>query len=306
MITCFDIGGTAIKSARATSPDDIQALGRVPTPRDDFEAFAATIGRIATEATGNDNSLIAISLAGVVDSDTGCITCANIPCINGRRLAADLEEALKRPVLIANDADCFALAEAMMGAGRGHRVVFGAILGSGVGGGVIIDGKILTGAGGFAGEWGHGPISKTLAGDPSVAIPRFACGCGQTGCIDAICSARGLEKLHHYLHGIEASSTEIINAWTSGDAQAARTIDCHVDILSDALALVVNVLGASIVPVGGGLSNSLPLIERIDAAVRRRILRKTDTPLVVQAQCRIEPGLIGAGLLGLDYENTSI
>lgn len=300
MITCFDIGGTAIKSARATSPDDIQALGRVPTPRDDFEAFAAAIGRIAADATGNDHSLIAISLAGVVDSDSGRITCANIPCINGRRLAADLEDVLNRPVLIANDADCFALAEAVAGAGRGHRVVFGAILGSGVGGGIVIDGKILNGVGGFAGEWGHGPISKTLAGNPPVAIPRFACGCGQTGCIDAICSARGLEKLHRHLHGVEASSTEIIDAWTSGDAKAARTIDCHVDILSDALALVVNVVGASIMPVGGGLSNSLPLIGRIDAAVRSRILRKTDEPLVVQAQCRIEPGLIGAGLLGLE------
>ncbi|PYE90066.1 ROK family protein [Phyllobacterium leguminum] len=300
MITCFDIGGTAIKSARATSPQDIKALDRVPTPLNDFDAFAAAIGRIATEATGNDHSLVSISLAGVIDADSGRITCANIPCIDGRPLVADLEAVLKRPVLIANDADCFAFAEAILGAGRGHRVVFGAILGSGVGGGIVIDGKVLTGAGGFAGEWGHGPISATLAGNPPVAIPRFACGCGQTGCIDAICSARGLEKLHRYLHGMEATSTEIIDAWTSGDANATHTINCHVDILSDALALVVNVLGASIVPVGGGLSNSMPLIERIDAAVRNRILRKTDKPLVVRGECRIEPGLIGAGLLGLE------
>ncbi|RCS25392.1 ROK family protein [Phyllobacterium salinisoli] len=299
MITCFDIGGTAIKSASASSPTDIQSLGKVPTPLHDFEAFAAAIGRIATQATGNDHSLIAISLAGVIDADSGRITCANIPCIDGRPLVADLSEFLKRPVLIANDADCFALAEAVTGAGRGHRIVFGAIFGSGVGGGIVIDGKILVGAGGFAGEWGHGPISATSAGSPPVPIPRFPCGCGQTGCIDAICSARGLEKLHRYLHGVDRSSTEIIDAWTIGDANAARTVDCHVDILSDALALVVNVVGAAVVPVGGGLSNSLPLIERIDLAVRSRILRKTDQPLVVRGECRIEPGLIGAGLLGL-------
>ncbi|PRD45108.1 N-acetylglucosamine kinase [Phyllobacterium phragmitis] len=299
MITCFDIGGTAIKSARASSPRDIKALDKVPTPLDDFEAFAAAIGRIATEATGNDHSLVAISLAGIIDSDTGRITCANIPCIDGRPLVADLSAILKRPVLIANDADCFALAEAIAGAGRGHRVVFGAILGSGVGGGVIIDGKILSGAGGFAGEWGHGPISATSAGSPPVAIPRFPCGCGQTGCIDVVGSARGLERLHRHLHGADASSTEIIDAWTDGNAKAARTVDCHVDILSDALSLVVNVLGASIVPVGGGLSNSQPLIERIDLGVRSRILRRTNKPLVVRGECRIEPGLIGAGLLGL-------
>lgn len=299
MIACFDIGGSAIKGASAYTPEDIRPLPKVPTPLHDFDAFASAIEKIAADGGADPASLISISIAGVVDVDTGIITCANIPCIHGRKLVADLSEKLKRPVLVANDADCFALSEAIVGAGRGHRIVFGVILGTGVGGGIVINGKIHEGAGGFAGEWGHGPVSATLAGDPPVAIPRFACGCGQIGCVDAIGAARGMEKLHAHLHGVSLPSTEIIAAWGAGDANAERTIEIYIDIVSGPLAMTINVVGASIVPVGGGLANSTPLIKRLDEAVRSRILRKTDKPLVVPAELKIEPGLVGAGVLGL-------
>ncbi|MGH7005204.1 MAG: ROK family protein, partial [Alphaproteobacteria bacterium] len=170
MIACFDIGGSAIKGAIAHSPDDIRPLPKVPTPLDDFDVFAAAIEGIASSGGADRTGLISISIAGVVDSDTGKITCANIPCIHGRRLVRDLSEKLQRPVLVANDADCFALSEAVVGAGRGHRIVFGVILGTGVGGGLVISEKIHEGAGGFAGEWGHGPVAATLAGTPPIAI----------------------------------------------------------------------------------------------------------------------------------------
>jgi len=297
MIVCFDIGGSAIKWAEAHAPDDIRPVGRVPTPLDDFDAFVAALEHAlaATRAAKG----IAISVTGVVDSDTGRIKCANIPSIDGRTLAADLEARLDRPVLIANDADCFALAEAGAGAGRGHRIVFGAILGTGVGGGLVIDGHILEGAGGFAGEWGHAPIAATMAGTPPVAIPRYPCGCGLAGCLDTVGAARGIERLHHHLHGASLASTEIIAAWEGGDAAAERTVDCFTDLVASPLALVINVVGAAIVPVGGGLSNSPALVARLDTLVRARILRKTTAPLVVPGQCRVEPGLIGAGILGL-------
>lgn len=299
MIVCFDIGGSAIKSARALTPEDIRPFARVPTPLDDFEAFAAAIAGLIEEAEAPAGSGIAISITGVIDPQTSRIKCANIPCIDGRNLAHDLEQRLGRPVLIANDADCFALAEAGAGAGRGHRVVFGVILGTGVGGGVVIDGKLLTGAGGFAGEWGHGPVAATSAGTPPVAIPRFPCGCGQSGCVDTIGAARGIERLHRHLHGVSLSSTQIIDQWEAGDAAAERTVDCLIDLLASPLALVLNVIGASIVPVGGGLSNSTRLIERLDKAVRQRVLRAAPDPIIVPGQCRVEPGLIGAGILGL-------
>ena len=300
MIVCFDIGGTAIKGAVAKSADDVRPFPRRPTPVDDFDAFIASLSAVI-DAAGERPRCVAISIAGVIDPITSHAVVANIACIHGRPLKQDLERTLGLPVIIANDADCFVLAEAGIGAAKGHRVVFGVILGTGVGGGLVIDGKLINSEGGFAGEWGHGPVQATEAGYPPVRVPRFQCGCGQLGCIDAICSARGLEKLHRELHGEGRTSEDILRAWVSGEAGAQRTIDVYVDILTGPLSLVVNVTGTTILPVGGGLSNVPSLISRIDSELRRKILRKFDRPIVVPAACRVEPGLIGAAILGLDY-----
>jgi len=298
MITCFDIGGSAIKCAVATAEGHIGDLQRVPTPTHDFAAFTAVM-RALIDAGGPSRG-VAISIAGIVDPDTGRIKCANIPCIDGRMLAADLADAFDLPVWIINDADSFALAEAQAGAGRGHANVFGLILGTGVGGGLVIGGKLVGGPGGFAGEWGHGPVAAQFAGSPPQAIPRMPCGCGQTGCLDTVGGARGLERLHLALSGQALDSRAIIDAWQIGDADAARTIDCFIDLLAGPLAMLVNTVGASILPVGGGLSNSAPLIARLDAAVRAGILRKTARPIIVPGQSGAEPGLIGAAWLGLE------
>ncbi|MGE6740363.1 ROK family protein [Allorhizobium pseudoryzae] len=298
MIVCFDIGGTAIKGALAYAVDDVRPVPRQPTPIHDFAAFVSVLQAVIDQA-GERPERVALSIAGIIDPDTGRAVVANVPCIHGRPLRQDLEAALGLPVLVANDADCFVLAEAGVGAGRGHRVVFGVILGTGVGGGLVIDGQLINREGGFAGEWGHGPVAATQAGNPPVQLPRFQCGCGLSGCIDAVCSARGMEKLHAHLHGTTLTSEEIVSTWQAGDAAASRTIDVYVDVLTGPLALVANVTGTTIIPVGGGLSNAEALLVAIDTAVRSRILRKFDRPLVVKAECSVEPGLIGAALLGL-------
>lgn len=298
MITCFDIGGSAIKCAVASSDGQIGPLERVPTPAHDFDAFTAAMRTLI--AAGGPSRGVAISIAGVIDPASGRIKCANIPCIDGRTLSADLAAAFGLPVWIINDADSFALAEAQAGAGRGHANVFGLILGTGVGGGLVYGGRLVGGPGGFAGEWGHGPVAAQFAGSPPQAIPRFPCGCGQTGCIDTVGGARGLERLHQHLHQQQLDSRAIIDAWQAGDVRASRTIDCFVDLLSGPLAMLVNTVGASILPVGGGLANSAALIARLDGAVRAGILRKTDAPIIVPGQSGAEPGLIGAAWLGLD------
>ncbi|MBQ5964474.1 ROK family protein [Massilia sp. ZL223] len=302
MITCFDIGGSAIKCAVATADGRIGDLQRVPTPTQDFAAFTAALQALI--AAGGSSRGVAISIAGVIDPVDGRIKCANIPCIDGRTLAADLSAALGLPVWIINDADSFALAEAQAGAGRGHANVFGLILGTGVGGGLVIGGRLIGGPGGFAGEWGHGPVvapfTVQIAGKPPQTIPRFQCGCGQAGCLDTVGGARGLERLHHTLHQQALDSRQIIDAWQAGDAAAERTIACFIDLLSGPLAMLVNTLGASILPVGGGLANSAPLIAGLDQAVRAAILRKTATPIIVPGQSGTEPGLIGAAWLGLE------
>lgn len=271
MIVAFDIGGTRIRAAAGG-----RHLGEVATPGD-FVAFVAALRGFCAGARG-----VAISIAGVVDRDTGRNTVANIPYLNGRAVAADLTHLLGLPVLVLNDADCFALAEATAGAGVGHRVVFGVILGTGVGGGIVIDGRIHEGAGGVAGEWGHGPV---------VQAPPLKCGCGQTGCLDTVGGARGLERLHLALSGEVLDAPAIVQG-------RPDTVQRWLEIVGGVLAMVVNVLGADIVPVGGGLSNDVALMARLDAAVRARMLRHVNGALVVPALCGPDAGLIGAAAAG--------
>ncbi|SHM34478.1 ROK family protein [Roseibium suaedae] len=297
MIVCFDIGGTAIKGAYARTPEAIQPLPRIATPGHDLDAFVAALASVV-DAAPEPVEAVSLSIAGVIDPDTRQAIVANIPCIHGIRLQEELERRLSLPVVIANDADCFAMAEAGFGAGQGHDVVFGVILGSGVGGGLVVRGRLINEGGGYAGEWGHGPISATIAGAARHSVPQFACGCGQTGCLDAIGSARGLERLDKHLHARELSSIDIISAWEQGEDKAAETIDVHIDILSGPLAVLINATGASRIPVGGGLSNSKALIGRLDTATRAKTLRRFSGPLVVPAACTIEPGLIGSAILG--------
>lgn len=277
MLAAFDIGGSRIKAARVTG-GQITPLGAVETPTTDLATFAATLAGFTTGAQA-----VAISIAGVVDAASGVLTVANIPCLNGLRVADALQQALGLPVLVLNDADCFALAEARRGAGRGHRNVFGIILGTGVGGGLVIDGRLVSGAGGFAGEWGHGPI---------VSHPALPCGCGQTGCLDTVGGAKGMERLHLALTGETLGSREIV-------AARPETLARWLEVVSGPLAMVLNVVGASVVPVGGGLGNDHALVALLDQAVRARVLRKSDAPLVVPASCGADAGLIGAAEAGM-------
>lgn len=294
MILCFDIGGSRIKAAVAMHAGEAPvSLGAQTTPLHDFTAFLQVLQAFAAQAL--DAGVlqgVAISLAGVVDPQTGRITAANIPCADGREVQAEIAAALGLPVLLLNDADCFALAEARQGAARGHRNVLGVILGTGVGGGLIIDGRLVQGAGGYAGEWGHGPVAP--------APWDLPCGCGQRGCLDAVGAARGVERLHFGLHQQQLPSTDILQRWAAGDAQAKATIDLWLQLMSGPLAMVVNLTGVSILPVGGGLSQAEGLIEALDAKLRSQILRRTTEPLLVRALCQPEPGLVGAAEAGWD------
>jgi N-acetylglucosamine kinase len=289
MLVCFDIGGSRIKAARARDGGAVEPLGDVTTPRDDFAAFVGVLGGFLF---GRAPRGVAISIAGVVDPESGVLKVANIPCLDGRRVGAELSAALGLPVWVFNDADCFALAEARQGAGRGHRNVFGVILGTGVGGGLVLDGRIVTGSGGYAGEWGHGPVVN------GAVVPRFACGCGLEGCLDTVGGARGIERLHAHLHGEMLDSVTLLKRWRSGDPAMVHTVEVWADVVGGPMAMVLNVVGASVVPVGGGLANEPALIAVLDTAVRARVLRVADGPLLRVAELQVEPGLVGAALAG--------
>ena len=280
---CADIGGSFIRLAEVRGVD-VRMLGILPTPAHDWDAFTRGLaGLLAGHTPGTP---LGISVAGALDGEGG-VAAANIPCLARHRVAAELAAILDRPVALANDADCFALAEAATGAGREHRVVLGIILGSGVGGGLVVDGRLVPGAG----EWGHGPVVRA---GPLADIP---CGCGQKGCVDAAGSARGLERLHAALHGIGADSRAVVAGWAEGDARCCQTVEAWLDVVSGPLAFAVNVTAATVVPVGGGLGSASTLVAMLDQAVRARCMRSSPGKLVVPAAHGANGGLIGAAVL---------
>lgn len=293
MLTCFDIGGTWIKPGLARTPGRVEPLAAVATPHG-FEAFVARIaGAVVAGSRG-----VSISVAGVAAPGSGVLKVANLPAVDGRALAADLTDALGLPVWVANDADCFALAEAQSGAGKGHAVVLGIILGTGVGGGLVMGGRIVTGAGGHGGEWGHGPVVNGRLEALGLEFPLFRCGCGLTGCVDTVGGARGLEQIHRHLFKRDLACPHILADWLAGEPAARLTVEAWAEMVSGPLAMVLNVLGVSVVPVGGGLAKVPEVIARLDGAVRGKMLRGGAEPLLVPAHHRVEPGLIGAASLG--------
>ncbi|WP_139974206.1 MULTISPECIES: ROK family protein [Brucella/Ochrobactrum group] len=295
-----DVGGSFMRLARSTHPGHIEPLEKLPTPASSWGAFGDALATALRMHASGEAGPIALSIAGLVDPDTSTAFSANIPCITGHRLSLELGERLQRRVIAANDADCLALAEAIEGVGKGHGIVFCAVLGTGVGGGLVVDGRLVRGKAGLTGEWGHGPILNTCVeiDGQTVSIPRFDCGCGQRGCVDTIGGARGIEKLHQFLNGIDASSHAVLQEWSEGRPEARRTVTAYLQLVADPLAAVINITGASIVPVGGGLSTASNLIAALDQAVRTRILRKTDAPLIIPGVFSSDGGLVGAAILG--------
>lgn len=259
-----------------------------------FAAFAAVLATAVQPGSRG----VSISIAGVVPPETGVLNAANVPAANNHQLAAELAAMLDLPVWVANDADCFALAEATIGAAQGQRNVFGLILGTGVGGGLVIDGRIVTGAGGYAGEWGHGQVLAERLPDLGLDIPHFRCGCGQNGCVDTVGGARGMERLYRHMFGTDLSSTAILSDWLGGQPAAQLLIEAWAGLIAGPLAVVLNVTGSSAVPVGGGLAKVPELVALLDRAVRLRLLRQTSAALLVPGRLTVEPGLIGAAMLG--------
>jgi len=203
-------------------------------------------------------------------------------------------------VFVFNDANCFALAEAASGSGRGHENVLAVILGSGVGGAQVVGGRVIDGAGGVAGEWGHGTILATRFGAPPQDLPHFACGCGRKGCVNTVGGARGLEALHRALTGAASTSREIVARWKKREAAEARTVAAYMELVGQPLAYAVNITGAAIVVAGGGLATDAAFVAALDAAVRERILRRTAQPLVVPSRHAAEAGLAGAAIAGFE------
>lgn len=256
----IDLGGTKIEAIAMDTSGAIIGRLRVPAPQTYRDCLAA-INELVTaiERDHGRGCPVGIGHPGSISPATGLMRNANSTWLNGQPFARDIEAALGRPVRLANDADCFTLSEAVDGAGEGAHIVFGIILGTGVGGGIAIDGELLRGAQGIAGEWGHNPLPWPNESDQ----PAARCWCGQTGCHETWLSGPGLARDHASRAGGSLDAAAIFAAAESGDTAARHSIALHSDRLARGIASVLNVLDADIVVLGGGVSNAPGLAQRV-------------------------------------------
>jgi len=262
----IDLGGTKIEAIALSPTGEEIARRRIATPRD----YAASLEAITTlvrelEQTAGGNGTVGVGIPGTVVPRTGLVKNANSTWLNGQPLGRDLEHRLGRPVRLMNDANCFALSEATDGAGAGARVIFGVILGTGVGGGIVAGGRVLTGANLIAGEWGHNPLPWSS----DTEQPGPPCYCGKRGCIETWLSGPGFERDHAQLTGRALSGSEIVQAAARGDPDASPALARYHDRLARALAGLINVLDPDVVVLGGGMSNIAGLPEATAALLPR-------------------------------------
>lgn len=239
----IDLGGTKIEGIALDDSGAMLVRRRVPTPQGDYRATVETVASLvhAIEAEAGRQGTVGVGMPGALSSLSGRVKNSNSICLIGQPLQGDLEAALSREVRLANDANCFALSEAIDGAGRGVRVVFGVILGTGVGGGIVVDGRALEGPNAIAGEWGHNPMPLPSEDE----LPLRPCYCGRAGCIETYLSGPALEREY-------AAVGEL--AWVRYEARLARS-----------LAGVINLLDPDVIVLGGGVSN----VARLYASVPR-------------------------------------
>lgn len=253
-----DLGGTKIEAIALGADGSERFRRRIDTPRGSYDGTLRAIAELvrAVESATGERGTVGIGMPGAISPATGLVKNANSTWLIGHPLQQDLEGVLGRPVRLANDANCFALSEASDGAGAGARVVFGVILGTGAGGGIVVDGQVLAGANAIAGEWGHNALPWPDADE----WPGPPCYCGKRGCIEVFVSGMGLEAA--YGAG-SPTARAIAAAAAGGDARASTAVELYARRLAKALATVINLLDPDVVVLGGGLSNIASLYTRV-------------------------------------------
>ena len=260
----IDLGGTKIEGIALDDGGDQLFRTRLATPRGDYTATLGAIVQLVRmiEVETRKRGTVGVGIPGTISAATGLVKNANSTWLIGQPLADDLPRLLDRPVRFANDANCFALSEATDGAAAGARVVFGVIVGTGTGGGVVVDGHVIEGANGVAGEWGHNPMPWPRDGE----WPGPSCYCGRTGCIETFLSGPGLSRVYKEQTGRAASPSDIVSAAQAGDSIASQCLDYYEDRFARALASVINVVDPEVIVLGGGLSK----LERLYSSIPQR------------------------------------
>ncbi len=248
----IDLGGTKIEIIALDPHGKTLLRERRPTPAHDYRAILDTIAALIENAERRlgARASVGIGTPGALSPASGLLRNSNTQCLNGKTLKQDLETHLERPVRLANDANCFALSEATDGAAAGASVVFGVIVGTGTGGGIVVDGRVLNGPNAIAGEWGHNPLPWPRAEE----LPGPACYCGRHGCIETWLSGPGLRRDHLASSGERLDPAQIA-ARAPDKAASAATLSRYIDRMARALAQVINLLDPDVIVLGGGIGN---------------------------------------------------
>jgi len=274
----IDLGGTKIEAIAIDGAREVLRR-RVAAPRDDYDATISAVQQLvsAIERELGTTGSVGIGIPGAISPATGLVKNANSTWLIGQPLDRDLARALDRPVRVMNDANCFALSEATDGAAQGADTVFGVILGTGTGGGIVVNGRVVEGRHRIGGEWGHNPLPWMQEDE----LPGRLCYCGRTGCIETFLSGSGLSATYAAIAGRHVEAADIAGLAAAGDASARRALDIYESRLGRALASIINVLDPDVIVLGGGLSNIAGLYTRVPPLVTPFVFSDSaDTPIV--------------------------
>lgn len=290
-----DVGGTKIEGLLLSASGDELARNRVPTPRGDYEAAVQAIADLVTqlEAEVGQVATVGLGTPGSIDPQSGVIKGSNAVALNGRPLAVDVGKALGREVKIANDADCLALSEAIDGAAAGASVVFGVIVGTGVGGGIVVDGKLVGGPNAIAGEWGHNPLPWPRDAES----PGPYCYCGRRGCIERWLSGPAVERQYAEVAGEKVDGARIAELIGERDPVAMTMMRAFADRAARAFASIINVLDPDVIVLGGGVSNIDALYEIVPTLWDRYVFSSSVLTVLRPAAHGDSSGVRGAAWL---------
>src|SRR5947207_1878701 len=288
----IDLGGTKIEILALDRQGAERFRQRVPTPQGDYAAILRTISTLvdAAEQTLRAAGSVGIGTPGSISRATGLLRGSNSVCMNGKAITRDLAQLLGREVRITNDANCFALSEASDGAARGFDVVFGVILGTGVGGGIVVGGRVLDGPNAIAGEWGHNPLPWPRDDER----PGALCFCGRPGCIETWVSGPGMARDHLKVTGERVAPADIVARAAAGDVDCEATLARHEERLARSLAHVINILDPRSLVLGGGLSNIERLYVNVPALWGAWACSDRTDPQLVRNKHRDSSGARGA------------
>lgn len=269
----LDLGGTKIEIIALDKAGEALLRRRVPTPQGNYRATVMAIAGLveSVEIDLQQFGTVGIGIPGAESLADGLIKNANSTCLNGQPLRRDLQTLLQREVRLANDANCFALSEAVDGSGRDAEVVFGVILGTGVGGGIVVNQQVLVGANAISGEWGHNPLPRFASDD----LPPPDCYCGRQGCVETYLSGPGMCHDHERHTSQKLSATQIEHLAGVGDADCEATLQRYEKRLGQALAGVINILDPQVIVLGGGLSKMSRLYQNLPACCGQHVFSDT-------------------------------